>query len=30
MKGEVSVDELSANMEEIYAQVRQEIQAAGN
>ena len=30
MKGEVSVDELSANMEEVYAQVRQEIQAAGN
>ena len=30
MKGEVSVDELSANLEEVYAQVRQEIQAAGN
>lgn len=30
MKGEVSVDELSANLEEVYAQVREEIQAAGN
>ena len=28
MKGEVSVDELAANMEEVFAQVRNEIQAA--
>lgn len=28
MKGEISVDELAANMEEVFAQVRNEIQAA--
>ena len=30
MKGEISVDELSANMEEVFAQVQDEIRAAGN
>ena len=29
MEGEVSVDELSANMEAVFARVRDEIQAAG-
>ena len=30
MKGEISVDELSTNMEEVFAQVQDEIRAAGN